>query len=140
VRLSVVRIFRRMSEHVRKLSSVGAAPLAEGDLEEGDPAAGPRAKSSQNGRGSDASSTDSDKRKVRVGAVWRCLCQRRRVEVFVPAAAQAGFCRTGGSHSRGRAGLDGSDMPQRVFGRVQSWRHHVRGLQRCRVCAAQLHS
>ena len=65
VRLSVVRIFRRVSERVRRLSSVGAAPLAEGDLED------PCAKPSQTGRGSDAGSNDSDKRKVRLAPSGR---------------------------------------------------------------------
>lgn len=60
MRIRVVRIFRRVSEHVRKLSSVGAAPYFESE----DPEEGgregvqppkPRLKGTSLGRGSLAS-------------------------------------------------------------------------------------
>lgn len=65
LRLSVIRIFRRVSERVRKLSSVGAAPFSESDPETGEPPGGKRAAPSQKGRGSDSSSASSDRRRVR---------------------------------------------------------------------------
>jgi len=127
VRLSVVRIFRRMSEHVRRLSSVGAAPLPEGDLEEGDPAAGPHAKSSQNGRGSDAGSNDSDKRKVRVGAVRKHMCQHRRRLV------SAGL--VGRTPVAGRAQMRATCLSKCSAACRSCW-HYIQGLPRCPICAA----
>ena len=41
LRIRVIRFFRRVSQHVRKLSSVGAAPYSDGDPEQGGECAPP---------------------------------------------------------------------------------------------------
>ena len=79
MRIRVVRIFRRVSEHVRKLSSVGAAPYFESEDpekggREGVPPPKPRLKGTALGRGSLASAVAGGVGSVRLlHAVLRSL-------------------------------------------------------------------